>query len=193
MSEPDPLHPDNFLTYATFGERFFRSAVTKERIEGGVASLGGRTISFGPIGVGPLELVKVSAEGEVRAPVVDERPGDLVAFTLRVPVDLHLVIDMGLDKSRFNAVVVARLALTARAADPLVIVIDIEDPTPQHIDVTVQAEGVRASVLQVLAGVDREIKKSVARYIKREIDKPGLRAARTIDVGKALDGFRLKR
>ena len=47
----------------------------------------------------------------------------------------------------------------------------------------------RASVLQVIAGVDGELKRSVAKFVRREIDKPELQKSRTIDVAKALDSM----
>lgn len=178
-----------FISYGEWGERFFAHAVTAERVRDGVAGLAGRKVSIGPMSVGPVGLVKVSADGEVGMPAVTGRDAEHVAFDLAVPVDLRLLIDTGLDRSRFTAAVLARLTLTARAAEPLRIVIDVAEPEPDHVDVRVQADGLRASVLQVVAGVDREIRKAVARYIRREVAKPEMLAARTIDVGAVLGGF----
>lgn len=195
---PDPSavadpHRPQFISYADFGERFFASAVTEQRVLKGVSGLSGREISFGPVGVGPIGLVKVSADGAVGTPAVTARPHEHVAFSLDVPVDLRLLIDTGMDKSRFTAAVMAHLTLTARAADPLKIVIDVEAPTHRNIEVDVQADGLRASVLQIVAGVDREIRKAVARHIRRELDKPESLAARTIDIGAKLSAMTLGR
>lgn len=178
-----------FMSYADFGKRFFETAVTRERIEKATAGLTGRDIEFGPKGVGPLGLVKVSAQGAVGIPVVERAVGESVAYDLLVPVELHMVIEIGIDKNRFNADVRVRLALTARAAEPLRIVIDIEPPTAGNVEVDLKADGLRASVLQLVGGIDGELRRTVAKVVKRELERPELLAARVIDVGKALDAM----
>ena len=45
----------------------------------------------------------------------------------------------------------------------------------------------RAAVLQRIAGVDREIRRFVARFVARELDKPHVRAARDIDVAGRIE------
>ena len=188
MSVPSVPDPEP-MSYADFGHAFFVHAVTEQRIGGVVRSLAGRPVEFGPVGVGPAGLVKVSATGTVGEPSIERRDGELVSFALSIPVELGVVIDFGVDQSRFAAEVAVRLSLTARAARPLLIVIDIEPPTWRDVDVEVQADGLRASVLQVVARVDGEIRKAVARYVKREIEKPRIAQARVIDVGKVLDAY----
>ncbi len=110
-----------------------------------------------------------------------------MSFDLTIPADLHLTIEIGLDKYRFNADVRIRLVLTARPADPLVILIDVPPPTKRDVDVEVQAEGMRASVIQTLAGVDAEIKRAVAKFVRRELAKPALQNGMRIDVARALE------
>ena len=177
------------MSYAEFGHEFFVHAVTEERIGGVVRTLAGRPVEFGPVGVGPVGLVKASANGTVGEPSLERREDELVSFVLTIPVELSVVIDFGVDQSRFAAAVAVRLTLTARAARPLCMVIDIEPPTRRNVDVQVQADGLRASVLQVVARVDDEIRKAVARYVKREIGKPRIEQARVIDIGKLLDAY----
>jgi hypothetical protein len=75
----------------------------------------------------------------------------------------------------------------ARAAPPLRIVIDIDEPHARDVDVKIEAEGLRATVLQYAAAIDREIAKFVANYVRREIDKPRIQAARDIDVAARID------
>ena len=177
------------MSYAEFGHEFFAHAVTEERIGGVVRSLAGRPVEFGPVGVGPVGLVKVSANGTVGEPSLERLERELVSFALTIPVDLGVVIDFGVDQSRFSAAVAVQLTLTARAARKLCIVIDIEPPSRRNVDVQVQADGLRASVLQIVARVDDEIRKAVARYVKREIEKPHIEQARVIDIGKLLDAY----
>jgi hypothetical protein len=54
------------------------------------------------------------------------------------------------------------------------------------VDVKVQADGLRASVLQVVGRVDAEVRRAVAKYVARELRKPQLQQARVIDVAAAL-------
>jgi hypothetical protein len=181
------------MSYADFGQRFFETAVTQERVVEAAGNLAGRPVDFGPLGVGPLGLVKVSATGAVGDPDVARTEGEHVAFRLTIPVALQLTIEIGLDRYRFTAAVRVLLPITARAAEPLRIVIDVEAPKPRAIEVDLQAEGLRASVVQVIGGVEGELKKSVAKFVRREIEKPELQNARIIDVAKALQNLNVTR
>ena len=192
-SHEDPFRHDSFISYADFGEAFFATAVTRERIEEGLHALAGRAFTFGPVPITPLGLMKVSADGEVGTASLAEQHGELVSFRVTLPVDLRLALDTGIDKIRFTAAVAAHVTVTARAAAPLLLVIDATPPRSRDIDVKVQAEGLRASVLQLSGQVDREIKKAVAGFIRRELDKPQIRTMRVIDIGKVLGGFSLPR
>lgn len=194
-AEVPAVVPDElvFVSYADFGQRFFETAVTRDRIVEAAGNLAGRPVDFGPLGVGPLGLVKVSATGAVGDPDVARIDGEHVAFHLTIPVALQLTIEIGLDKYRFTAAVRVRLPITARAAEPLRIVIDVEPPTRRTIEVDLQAEGLRASVVQVIGGVEGELKKSVARFVRNEIEKPELQKARIIDVARALENLTLKK
>ena len=50
-----------------------------------------------------------------------------------------------------------------------------------------RAEGLRASLLNKVVGVDTELQRFVAKYVKRELSKPAVLAARTIDVLAAVE------
>lgn len=178
-----------FLDYEQFGRTFFERAVTEERVRQAARGLAGRPIDFGPIGVGPVGLVKVSAKGSVGEPVTRRRNSEFVSYDLVLPVDLALVIDFGLEKTRFSAVVTVTLHLTARPAAALQVVIDIEPPTRRSVDIQMQADGLRASVLQFVAPIESEVRKSVARYVAKQLNRPEIATARVIDVGAVLDSF----
>ncbi len=111
-----------------------------------------------------------------------------MAFRLSIPVTLDLRIDLGLETHTFHATIDVGLTLTARAAEPLRVVIDIDPPTWRDVTVEVDADGVRAEVIRRVAGIDREIGRFVAKYVAREIDKPHIRKARDIDVAARIDG-----
>ncbi|HYJ66536.1 MAG TPA: hypothetical protein VEX15_02620 [Nocardioidaceae bacterium] len=178
-----------YCSYDEFGRRFFAYAVNERRILGAVGDLAGSPISFGPIGAGPGRIAKVTAEGQIGAASVKRRLDGLpeVAFDLAVPVDLELHVDLGVDRQRFDAHADVRLRLTARAAEPLQVVIDIDPPTTDDVDVVVRADGLRASLLQHVSGMDSEIQRFIVGYVAREIDKPHVRRARRIDVAARME------
>jgi hypothetical protein len=134
-------------------------------------------------------MVKVSAKGSVGEPVTRPRVSEFIGYDLVLPVNLALVIDFGLEKSRFSAVVTVTLAITARPAGPLQVVIDIETPTRRNVDIQMSADGLRASVLQLVAPIESEVRKSVARYVGKQLNRPEIAKARIIDVGAVLDSF----
>jgi len=176
------------ISYAEFGERFFFHAVTESRIVGALRGLAGEPIAFGPIGAGPGRIAKVSASGTVGEAGADPMPGDLVAFRLRIPVDLALEIALGPDHSRYKADVEVGIDIRALAVDQLRVLIDVTPPTSKDVTLDLKAEGVRADILGRVAGVDREIRRFIAKYVGREIDKPHIREARDIDVAARIDG-----
>jgi hypothetical protein len=51
----------------------------------------------------------------------------------------------------------------------------------------VASQSLRAELLRIVAGVDAEIKRFVAKYVREEIDKPASKKAQVIDVAKRLD------
>jgi hypothetical protein len=193
---PEPLDKDradgaagqpDFVEYAEFGERFVRRAVTEQRVLRAVAALAGHPVRFGPIGVGPGGLVKASATGDVGHPALTRRAGDLVSFDMLFPVDLQLTVDLGVETCRFTAEVSVRLVLTARAAAPLSIVIDVAPPSAEDVRVTIHPDGRRASLVQVIGRMDGEVRKLVARHVGAELARPNVRQACVIDVAAALD------
>ena len=186
MTSSSAEAPD-FVSYAEFGEQFFRRAVTAERVLGAVNLLAGQPIAFGPIGVGPGRLAKVAARGDIGAAAIDEVAGDQVAFRVVLPVSLSFEIDLGIEVHRFTAMLTVPLVLTARALDRLKVFLDITPPEPQEIGIELRAGGLRASVLQRVAGVEGEVRRFVAGYIVREIEKPYVTSARTIDVLAAIE------
>ena len=89
-----------------------------------------------------------------------------------------------MDKQRFVIDGDIALRATARAAQPLLIVIDVAKPRPSDIAVHVTSRSVRGEILRILAGVDGEIKRFVAAYVAEEIDSPASQQAKIIDVAE---------
>lgn len=178
---------DDLIDYGTWGVEFFHRAVTVERVLKGVNALSGRPIEVGPMGVGPGRLVKVTARGEIGTATGERVSDEPVSFRVTLPVPIELVIDLGVDKHRFTADIEVPLAITARARTDLAIVLEINPPSASEIDVRLQAAGLRAQLVQMAAGVEGELRRFVAKYVKKELGKSYVVAATTIDVAAAVE------
>jgi hypothetical protein len=177
----------DYVEYADWGERFFASAVSAERVLTGINVLAGQKIDVGPMGVGPGRVVKVTAVGEIGTAVGERVSDSPVAFAVTLPASLEFAIDLGVDTHRFTAELLIPLTLTARARDDLSIIIDVTPPRASEVDCRLQAQGLRASITQHAANVEGELKRFVSKYVTREIEKPSVVKARTIDVSGAID------
>ncbi|WP_280253200.1 hypothetical protein [Nocardia abscessus] len=179
--------PDDSISYAEFGRRFLEYAASEERISGAFDQLTGTAFDFGPIGVGPGRLAKVTAEVQLGSARLRRHDDETIAFELIIPLDLDLLLDLAVDRHRFHAEGTVHLHLTVRTAAPLRVVIDIAEPRPGDVRVDVAAATKRGQLLRILASVDHEIRRFVARYISAEIRKLHIAAVRDIDVARRLD------
>ncbi len=175
------------IEYADWGERFFRSAVSTERVLAGINVLAGQRIDVGPMGVGPGRVVKVTALGEIGTAVGERVSDDPVTFAVTLPAALEFSINLGVDTHRFTAELSIPLTLTARAREDLAILIDVEPPRPSEVGCQLKAQGLRATLTQHAANVEGELKRFVSKYVTRELEKPYVVRARTIDVSGAID------
>lgn len=175
------------ISYADWGEGFFRTAVSAERVLSGVNVLAGQVIDVGPMGVGPGRVAKVTAKGQIGTAVGERVSDDPVGFRVQLPVSVEFAIDLGVDTHRFVADIIVPLVLTARARADLAIVLDVDPPAPDQVVVRLKAKGLRASITQHAANVEGELKRFIAKYVGREIEKPYVRTARLIDVSGAID------
>ncbi|KAB2808887.1 hypothetical protein F9L07_17570 [Pimelobacter simplex] len=175
------------IDYADWGERFFASAVTAERVLRGVNVLAGRPIDVGPMGVGPGRIAKVTAQGRIGTATGERTAGDPVSFHVDLPVELVFTIDLGMDKQRFDAAITVPLVITAHARADLAIALDVEPPRPAQVVVRLRAQGLRASLTSRAANVEGELRRFVAKYVARELDQPYVRQATLIDVAAAVE------
>jgi hypothetical protein len=174
-----------WISYDQFGERFFREAVTESRILENVSDLNGRKVEIGPLKAGPRGIAEVTAKGQVREPKVTARePGEFVVLDLVIPLGLDLVIAMGKD-NRYEAAIDIPLVLTARPADPLVVVIEVTPPTADQVPIELKSKGLRASLLGVVGGVKKEIAEQVASTVSEEV---GDRTGRRVDIAERISG-----
>jgi len=183
IDESDPSR----CTYEEFGELFFRAAVTPERILGAVDGIAGKPIDFGPMGVGPGRIARVTAKGQIGDATATEIPGIPISYRLVVPVALDFTVDLQVEKHRFHADVEVPLTVTAHATRDLRIIVDVTPPNPDELELDLAAEGMRATLLKRVAGIDGELRRFVAKYVARELEKPHIVATREIDVGVSID------
>ena len=176
------------ISYQDWGSEFFRTAVTGDRILAAVRQLAGRPIEFGPLGVGPGRLAQVTAQGQVGEPTCEAVDGDLVAYRLLIPAAVEFDLNLQLNKQHFSVDLVIPIVITARGLPGLKIFIEAQPPGPRDLEVSVRAHGIRATVVSIAADIEGEFRKFVAKYVAREIEKPEIASARTIDVAGRIDG-----
>ena len=110
-----------------------------------------------------------------------------MTFAVTLPASLEFAINLGVDTHRFTAELIIPLTLTARAREDLAIIIDVTPPRASEVGCELKAQGLRASITQHAANVEGELKRFVSKYVTREIEKPYVVKARTIDVSGAID------
>lgn len=176
-----------YVSYETWGNAFFRAAVTADRVAGGVAALSGQPIDFGPIGVGPARLAKISATGSIGEAAITPESGEALAYRVEIPVTLDFELGLPDGTHRFHADLLVPLVLTARALSGVRIFIEVTPPQARDVVATVRAEGLRASLVQRIANVEVELRRFVAKYVTRELSKPAVAQARLIDVGASIE------
>lgn len=179
--------PDAYMSYEEFGRRFFEVAVTEERVGDAIGQIAGDAFEMGPIAQGPGKLAKVTAKVRIMAPRVNRRVADEITFAIRIPLEIDMVVDLRIDKPKFMVFGEISLRAVARAAEPLLLIIDVEKPRAADIAIHVTSKSLRAEVVRIIGGVDAEIKRFIAAHVAGEIDSPESQKAKVIDVATELD------
>lgn len=176
-----------WIGYGEFGRRFFERIVTRDRVFHVVERMAGRPIEVGPLRTGPRKAATVTVRGAIRVPQLADRASaaaEPVRFDLTLPVSLDITVDV-LKANRYQADVEVPLVLTARAAEPLLLVIDVPPPDAADIRLDFKAQGMRAATLGALAGIKKQVIAQVAGVVRKELADP---SGRTIDVAARIDG-----
>jgi hypothetical protein len=179
---------DNEMTYEQFGRQFFEIAVTEDRVGGAIAAIAGDEFAMGPMAQGPGNLAKVTAKVRVLSPRLSRDVGELITFDIRIPLEIDLVVDLRIDKPKFMVFGEIKLRATARAAEPLLLILDVEKPRASDISIHVTSKSLRAELVRILGNIDAEIKRFVAAHVAGEIDSPASQQAKIIDVADSIDG-----
>lgn len=176
-----------YVTYEEFGRRFYEIAVTEKRVGDAIGAIAGDEFEMGPMGQGPGKIAKVTAKVRVEEPKVTRANGELITFAIRIPLEIDMVIDLRIDKPKFMVFGEIALTATARAAEPLLLILDVQKPRPSDIEIHVTSKSLRAELLRIVAGVDAEIRRFIAAHVAGEIDSPESVKAKVIDVAERLD------
>ncbi|WP_062991661.1 hypothetical protein [Nocardia anaemiae] len=175
----------DWIGYDEFGHQFFSRIVTRDRVFEFVEQMAGRSIEVGPLRTGPRDSATVRVQGNVRTPQLTDRSDEPVSFDLTLPVSLDITVDV-LKANHYRADVEIPLVLTARAADPLLIVVDVPPPAPDDLRLEFKAHGMRAATLGALAGIKKQVVAQVAEVVRAELSDS---SGRTIDVAARIDGI----
>ncbi|MGW6728838.1 hypothetical protein ACWF9G_23300 [Nocardia sp. NPDC055029] len=176
-----------WIDFREFGLRFFADIVTRDRVHDVVGQMAGSQIAIGPLSEGPRGAATVTVRGAIEQPRVIDRgvaePGAARVFDMTLPVGLDITVDV-LKANHYRADLEIPLVLTARAAEPLQIVIDVPPPALEDISMEFTAKGLRAATLARLAGIKRQVVAQVVAVVSTELADP---TGRTINVGAAID------
>ncbi|GAB3131177.1 hypothetical protein GCM10027289_16970 [Tsukamurella serpentis] len=175
-----------YVSYEEFGRRFFEIAVNEERVGSAFADMAGGDFTVGPVPSGPAGMAKVWAQVQIAEPQLTRHVGELITFTVKIPLRIGLLIDLKLDRIRYDVEGLITLPLTVRAAAPLELRIEVDPPRPKDVWVDVESRSIRGSIVRMVASVDAEIRRFIAQYVAEEIDKPEVRKARIIDISDEL-------
>lgn len=178
---------DRTISYEQWGVEFFDLAINEQRVLGAVNTITGQPIELGPLGVGPGRIAKVRASGEIGEASATRDATDPISYRVQLPVSLDFEVDLQVEKQRFEAELLVPLRLTAVARPGVRIFIEATAPQGEEVQVDLHAQGMRASVLQRLGGVEAELRRIVAGYVRRELEKPHVRKARLIDVSGVIE------
>ena len=181
------MDADDYMTYEEFGRKFFEVAVTEDRVGGATAAIAGDAFEMGPIGQGPGKIAKVTAKVRIMEPRITRQVGEMITFAIRIPLEIDMVVDLRIDRPKFMVFGEIALRATARAAAPLLLILDVEKPRSSDISIHVTSKSLRAEVVRVLGGIDAEIRRFIAAHVSGEIDSPASKTAKIIDVADRLD------
>ena len=107
--------------------------------------------------------------------------GDTNTFDIVIPLRIDLTVGLPIGAPKFEVTGGVRLRAEARAQEPLLVVIDIDEAV---IDVQVQPMSRLGKALRTLAGLDAQIQTFIADYVREKI--AGAQAARVINVAERL-------
>src|ERR1043165_2103522 len=124
-----------YVSYEEFGRRFYEIAVTEERVGDAIAAIAGDEFEMGPMAQGPGKVAKVTAKVRIQEPRLTRDVGELITFAIRIPLEIDLIADRRIETPKFMFFGELALRATARAAKPLLLILDVEKPRSSDISI----------------------------------------------------------
>jgi hypothetical protein len=121
----------------------------------------------------------------VNEPSLTPREAELVTFDAVIPVSLDLTITLS-RAFRYACEIDIMVTLVVRAADELLVVIDVGNVTADDVAVALTARGLASKALKWLGGLEGEIRDQVVTKVNAEIGEPAA-SGRVVDVGARID------
>ena len=112
--------------------------------------------------------------------------GELITFAIRIPLEIDLVVDLRIDRPRFMVFGEIALRATARAVEPLLLILDFDKPRPRISPSTSRPSPCVPRWCDHRR-LDAEIKRFIAAHVSGEIDSPASQKAKVIDVADSID------
>jgi hypothetical protein len=181
------MDADDYMTYEEFGRKFFEVAVTEDRVGGAIGAIAGDAFEIGPIAQGPGKIAKVTAKVRILDPRVTRNVAEMITFDIRIPLEIDMVVDLRIDRPKFMVFGEIALRATARAAEPLLLILDFERPRSSDISIHVTSKSLRAEVVRILGNIDAEIRRFIAAHVAGEIASPASQKAKVIDIANSID------
>lgn len=176
------------ISYEQFGLNFVTKVVTPERLAATIARLAGTEVKAGPLSAGPGGAASVTAVGrvgEIVARVTLQHTR--LAFEAVIPIAVELAVRVAGATYRYRGRVTVPLHLSVRAVEPVTLVIEVDPVAANEVDVVLQADGMRAKVLQRLGNVDDEVRRTVASIVTERLDSPEAQEVRNLDILSYVD------
>ncbi len=162
------------VTYAEFGENFVVATVSPERVSSAIRRIAGDTVELGPLRAGPGGAATVRAKGTIGEPRTEELDTDLLSFSVRLPVELHLDVRVG-TSTAFDATGEIELHLTVLTLDPPALMIEVDPVEPSHVHFEIRSKGFQARVLERAGDVEGELRRQVAAFVNQQVASPDAR------------------
>lgn len=178
---------DEFISYERFGVNFVRYAVTADRIKESITGLTQDEIVSGPSSAGPGGIATAKSVGRIGTVRVVPEPDDLLRFRAVLPIELDLEIKIGPVANRYKGLVEVPVLLTVRIAEPLTIVIEVNQVHGNEIQVDIRPSNVGADLLSRAGNIEAEVKSEVARLVNEKMNTEEAKASRVIDVAALID------
>lgn len=177
------------ISYAQFGDSWIRRILHLERILRTVEDVLGDRIELGPIGAGPgRAFASVSVLGKYRPTSGHEVLGEeLLTYAIDLPISVEFDLELPLDKLRFNAEVVVPLLLVVHTESLVRLRMEIRRPTEDQIQLQLQTDTRRGTMLQKIANLDAELRRFLLRVLDIELSKPYVQRAMNLDMEELID------